>query len=125
MAFANPFDLDAQRAVEASSGAQAQVLVAPVSALRAAVERLYTTRPTQALGPGGDLPQENTRRLLTPLSEIPSTDTAPLHRLAARATAEQRHEALLLALIEKGVLTRAEYMTALERLLSGPRESAE
>jgi hypothetical protein len=49
--------------------------------------------------------------------ELKAPVTAPLIRMEAQATAEQRVEALLLALIEQGVLTRAEYLDALRRLL--------
>ena len=41
-----------------------------------------------------------------------------MHRLEAEATIEQRHEALLLALVEKGLITHAEYSESLRRLLS-------
>lgn len=126
VAFANPLSSVARDAAEAASGMTVQPLVATVSGLRSAIEKAYPGRTTRVLAAAkSEMPSENTRRLLTPLSEIPSTDTAPLHRLQARATAEQRHEALLLALIEKGVLTQADYMTALERLLSDRRESSD
>ena len=68
-------------------------------------------------------PHQSTRRVATggrrrtepPSEEIPRT--MPVHRLEQEATIEQRHEALLLTLIEKGVITRAEYGDALKRLL--------
>jgi hypothetical protein len=42
--------------------------------------------------------------------------TAPMHRLEHEAPMEQRHEALLLTLIDAGVLTRSDYIAALRRL---------
>jgi hypothetical protein len=63
---------------------------------------------TQRLGSG---------RLSERTDELRAPATAPLVRMEARATTEQRMEALLLALIERGVLTRADYLDALRRLL--------
>jgi len=123
VAFANPLSQAARSEVEAATGLTVQALVATVSGVRAALARVYPERTPNA--PGSEIPTENTRRLLAPLSELPSTDTAPIHRLERRATIEQRHEALLLALIEKGVLTRSDYTEALERLLSEHRDPVE
>jgi hypothetical protein len=39
-----------------------------------------------------------------------------MHRLEHEAPMEQRHEALLLTLIDAGVLTRSDYIAALRRL---------
>lgn len=127
VAFANPLDEGARRAVEEASGLTVQPLVGTVSALRARIEEAYPGRTTRVIAglrgsasssSRSEMPAENTRRLVVPASELPSADTAPLHRLEQRATIEQRHEALLLALIEKGLLTRSDYVESLSRLLS-------
>ncbi len=58
------------------------------------------------------LPPESTRRL-----PEGGPITFPLHRLESEATLEQRFEALLLALVERGAIARTDYADALRRLL--------
>jgi hypothetical protein len=132
VAFANPLDEDAVRAVRDQTGRNVQPLVATVSGVRAAIEREYSRRTTQVVRApmarsGSEIAPEITRRVegsqrRTPSSRAPADDgvpegTSPLHRLEPEATPEQRHEALVLALIETGVITRADYVQALKRLL--------
>jgi hypothetical protein len=117
--FANPLDGDAVRAVENASGLPVQLLVGTLTGLRQAIERAYTGRTTRVVR---DMAPEITRKVQALSATELVKDTAPLHRLEEEATIEQRHEALLLALIERGVLTRADYVEALKRLLSGRRE---
>ena len=120
VALANPLDEDAIGLLEEVTGTRVHPLVATLSALRHTIERAYAGRTTRVVrAPRSEMPQEITRKVAGP---IPSKDTAPLHRLEQGATIEQRHEALLLALIERGVLTRADYIEALKRLLSGRGE---
>jgi hypothetical protein len=135
-AFADPLDDRALAEIARATGKGVRVLVATVSALRRAIDREYAVdaseEPEHELDgaadedadEGDDLAPESTRRVATggrrrgtepPTEEVPRT--LPVHRLEQEATMEQRHEALLLALIEKGVLTRAEYGDALKRLL--------
>jgi len=115
VAFANPLDKDAREEIEEAVGAPIQPLVGTLSGLRKAIEQAYRSRTTRVVKNNSDIAPEITRRM-----QVPSKDkTAPLHRLEREATIEQRHEALLLALVERGVLTRADYMEALKRLLSG------
>lgn len=88
-----------------------------VLALRKRVE--MTAESTQRLG---DLSRSEGSRPREPRSEeLGAPVTAPVIRMEAQATVEQRVEALLLALIERGALTRAEYLDALRRLLSRER----
>jgi hypothetical protein len=126
VAFANPLDERAVSEVAEATGLRVQPLVAPLSGVRRALDREYGGAPvseavlakrqresmvsesTQRLGSG---------RLSERTDELRAPATAPLVRMEARATTEQRMEALLLALIERGVLTRADYLDALRRLL--------
>lgn len=118
VAMANPLDQDARRLVEDEIGMQVQPLVGTLSGLREAIAIAFSVGNTRVVrGRRTDIPAENTRRMLAP-----STDTSPLHRLEEDATMEQRHEALLLALVERGLVTRADYKDALKRLLSGRRD---
>lgn len=130
VAFANPLDEEAVRAVREQSGLGVQPLVATVSGVRTAIERAYARRTTQVMRDAVSRPElapEITRRVegpprrqsARPPSEGPIAPegTAPLHLLEQEATPEQRHEALVLALIEAGLITRADYANALRRLL--------
>ena len=117
--FANPLDDDAASAVERSAGVPIQRLVATLTGLRQAIEKAYAGRTTRVVHRDRDMPPEITRRVEVPDGAL---GTSPLHRLEQEATIEQRHEALLLALVERGVLTRADYVEALKRLLSNRRE---
>ncbi len=120
VAFADPMDERALREVAELTGCAVRALVAPVSAIRRAIDREYaSSSPTRVLhATRRELPAEPTRRLAAqPLGRDPDPGTHPVHRMEEEATPEQRHEALLLALIERGFLTRADYTDALKRLL--------
>lgn len=122
VAFVNPLDGDAVRAVQNASGMPIQPLVGTLTGVRQAIETVYAGRTTRVVRStaGSEIPHEITRKVAAP--DGAAKDTAPIHRLEQEATIEQRHEALLLALIERGVLTRADYVDALKRLLAGRRE---
>ena len=116
--FADPFDPGAVEAARAATGLGIQPLVATVSGLLSALDRAYGTAPeedTRVLKTR-EIAAESTQRVPGSHAAIDPT-TSPLHRLQDEATIEQRIEAILLALIDKGVLTRAEYFEALRRLL--------
>lgn len=122
VAFVNPLDAHAVRAVQNASGMPVQPLVGTLSGVRQAIEMVYTGRTRRVLRPpSSDIPHEITRKVEAPPGVEPAKDTAPVYRLEQEATIEQRHEALLLALIERGIITRADYTEALKRLLSGRR----
>lgn len=131
-AFANPLDPAALADVAEATGRAVRALVGTVGGIRHAIDREYGgDRSTKVLAAppsdrAGEMSPESTRRVAptgvrrTSSIEPPSEEapgTLPVHRLEQEATIEQRHEALLLALIEKGALTRAEYGDALKRLL--------
>jgi hypothetical protein len=120
VAFVNPLDEEAIAAVEAATSSLVHALVGTLGGIRQAIEKAYANRTTRVVRqPGSEMPQEITRKVA---GALPSKDTSPVHRIEQEATIEQRHEALLLALIERGVLTRADYAEALKRLLSGRRD---
>jgi type IV pilus assembly protein PilB len=110
VAFANPLDDQAIAAVREITGLEVDAMVATVSGLRKAIDREYEKRRTKVI--------RDRRRPSRGGSEMPEEVTQQTEvQAAARATPEQRHEALLLALVEAGVITRADYVAALERLL--------
>jgi hypothetical protein len=129
VAFANPLDAEAVRAVRDATGLAVHPLVATVSGVRAAIEREYRKGSTKVIrAPSGR--RRETRELIgvpvpapPPEGEVEASptkarsSTVPMWRLEQDATMEQRHEALLLSLIEAGALTRADYVRALRRLL--------
>lgn len=139
VAFANPLDQEAVEAVRQATGLEVEPLVATVGGLQAAIEHEYGKRGTQIIKEAPKKPGTQARAVGTATGgertdEIPMdpgtqthivrprtgpgrTSTVPLHRLEQDATAEQRHEALLLALIDAGAITRADYVRALRRLL--------
>lgn len=109
VAMVDPLDEAALTALGQVSQLAIEPLVATLSELQEALGRAYRHSPS-------------TQRLVRPeWEEFPSTSsgphTVPSHRLESEATAEQRHQALLLALIDAGVVTREGYMTTLQRLL--------
>ncbi|HJL12542.1 MAG TPA: hypothetical protein RMH85_28940 [Polyangiaceae bacterium LLY-WYZ-15_(1-7)] len=135
VAFADPFDEEAREALRRATGLGVEPLVATVSAVLDALDRAYAEETeedgeglrepaatpahlergdTRVIPRARELAPEATRRVERRASR---TTTAPVHRLEDEATPEQRHEALLLALIEAGALSRADYLEALRRLL--------
>ncbi|MFW5920824.1 MAG: hypothetical protein ACOCUS_03200, partial [Polyangiales bacterium] len=73
-----------------------------------------------------EVPSETTQRVEAggARDEPAGPTTSPLHRIEHEATMEQRFEALVLALIDAGVITRADYVEALRRLM-GRRDGDE
>jgi len=110
--FADPLDAAAVVAAREATGLGIQPLVATVSGVLAAIDRVYgcPSGDTRVL-PRAELAPDITRRVAS------RDQTQPVHRLEDEASLGQRHEALLLSLIDAGVLTRAQYLQALRRLL--------
>lgn len=135
VAFADPLDDDAVRVVREHTGLGVTQLVATVSGVRAAIDREYRPPNTRVSprAPRSDLASESTRRVEvrvpaphetspgarpdTLLPDEPAGGTSPVHRIEQEATIEQRHEALVLALVEAGVITRSDYTSVLRRML--------
>jgi hypothetical protein len=135
IAFADPLDRAGASAIAEATGRAVRALVGTLSSVRRALDREYgkpgdvSSTPTQVLGTRRRSEPPRTEEIEM---ERPSTDvlpiapentqqlrtgTQPAHRLEQEASAAQRHEALLLALIDRGVLTRSDYVAALKRLL--------
>jgi hypothetical protein len=127
VALANPLDEAAVAAVREATGLEVEPMVATVSGVTAAIDREYGSSNTEIIrAPSrspSDLPREDTRKMRDDDRRTGKTNpgtnpmgTSPMHRLEHEAPIEQRHEALLLALVEAGVLTRSDYVAALRRL---------
>ncbi|MFO0682601.1 MAG: hypothetical protein U0234_11145 [Sandaracinus sp.] len=136
VAFADPLDRAGASAIAEATGRAVRALVGTLSSVRRALDREYG-KPGEVSGPPTQVLPGTRRRSEPPRTEeieresIPSaaplapestqqlraTGTQPAHRIEQEASAAQRHEALLLALIERGVLTRADYAAALQRVL--------
>ena len=106
VAFADPLDKAAVSAIATKTGKNIEALVAPVDEMLEALARLYGPAPAA-------LPNEATQRLDGHHSPV----TQPMHRLEDEATIEQRHRALVLALVDAGVVTHEAYLAALRRLV--------
>jgi hypothetical protein len=136
IAFADPLDRGGASAIAEATGRAVRALVGTLSSVRRALDREYgkagevSGPPTQVLPgvrrrsePPGTEEMEREAPSIDPPPLAPENTqqlrggTQPVHLLEQEATAAQRHEALLLALIDRGVLTRADYASALKRLL--------
>lgn len=114
VAFVNPLDESALEVLGQVSQLAIEPLVATFSELQETLARAYRHEPStqrlrRDLVSGGEWTGAGT-------TTAPG-HTVPLHRLESEATMEQRHEALLLALIDAGALTREDYFRALKRLM--------
>ncbi len=126
VALANPLDEAAVAAVREATALEVEPMVATVSGVSAAIDREYASSNTaiiRAPRAPSDLPREDTRKMREDDRRAGKTNpgtnpmgTSPMHRLEHDAPIEQRHEALLLALVDAGVLTRSDYLAALRRL---------
>jgi hypothetical protein len=131
IAFADPLDRLGASAIADATGRAVRAMVATLSSVRRTLDREYgkpggdvTGPPTQVLpgtrrrsDPPEPIPEQPSEPLAPEHTQRLRASTQPHHRLEEEATLEQRHEALLLALIDRGVLTRADYVAALQRLL--------
>lgn len=137
VAFADPLDRAGASAIAEATGRAVRALVGTLSSVRRALDREYG-KPGDVSGPPTQVLPGTRRRSEPPRTEeieresIPSAaplppestqqlraagTTQPAHRIEQEASMAQRHEALLLALIDRGILTRADYAAALARLL--------
>lgn len=118
VAFADPLDRTALRAIKEVTGRGIEPLVAPLGELRESLTRHYGPPPVPA--PPSPISAETTQRVEGIAFEASATQ--PLHRIEDEATMAQRHRALLLALVDAGVLTHEGYLAALRRVLGHSRD---
>lgn len=136
IAFADPLDRGGASAIAEATGRGVRALVGTLSSVRRALDREYG-KAGEVSGPPTQVLTGSRRRSEPPRTEeidreLPSHDPTPIapentqqlraatqphHHLEQEASAAQRHEALLLALIDRGLLTRADYAAALQRVL--------
>lgn len=137
IAFADPLDHAGASAIAEATGRGVRALVGTLSSVRRALDREYG-KPGEVSGPPTQVLPGTRRRSEPPRTEemeresasaeglplapentqqLRGRGTEPVHRIESEASIEQRHEALLLALIDRGVLTRADYVGALQRIL--------
>lgn len=126
VAFADPFDPEALEAVRRATGLEIDPMVSTLSSIQSAIERAYrgdtkvvhreaTLRQAAAATATRELPTESTQRVDRAM--VDAIATMPVHRVEDEATVEQRVEALVLTLIDAGVIARTDYLDALRRLL--------
>lgn len=137
IAFADPLDHAGASRIAEATGRAVRALVGTLSSVRRALDREYG-KPGEVSGPPTQVLPGSRRRSEPPRTEEVERDapasepsqlapestqqlrargTQPVHLLEQEATPEQRHEALVLALIDRCVLTRADYVAALQRIL--------
>lgn len=136
VAFVNPLDPEPYRVVESITGMTIDPLVATVSGVHAVLDREWKGRTTEITElvrarPEVPIPEESTRQISADEKRLragsqqrsapPSDPSAPTAKAAVPTSAE-RHEALLLTLIEKGILSRADYHATLGRLMDAKKE---
>ncbi|MFT5354552.1 MAG: hypothetical protein ACI9KE_001758 [Polyangiales bacterium] len=118
VAFADPLDRAALRAIKDVTGRDIEPLVAPLGELRESLMRHYGPAPVpESPSP---IAAETTQRVEGILFNASATQ--PVHRIEDEATMAQRHRALLLALVDAGVLTHEGYLAALHRVLGHTRD---
>jgi hypothetical protein len=114
VAMADPLDTQALEWLEHEVECPALALGATVSGVHGAIEKYLGPRPS-ALPP---LTSEPTRRVAgRDATSEAKMGTVPAHRVGSEASPAQRIEALVLALVAKGVLERSDYEDALKRIL--------
>lgn len=121
VAVRDPYNVEPLREIRLVTGLEPDIAVATLSHIRGAIEwGPPRSRVSRRSSPGAELSVEDTRRVsidAPPESELGPSRTSPSHRIEDDATVEQRLEALVLALIESGAISRAQYVDALRRLL--------
>ncbi len=114
LAMADPLDTEALGWFEQTTSCPAMALGATVTGVQEAIAKYLGPRPN-TLPP---LLSEPTRRVAgRKAPQGGKIGTVPSHRIGSEASVEQRVEAMVLALVAKGVLTRAEYEETLLRIL--------
>lgn len=98
-----PSSNGATKAVRRAPADSTELPVEPMEPSDGQIEQPIAPEPTKPLAAEGPI-------------------TMPLHRLEAEATPEQRIEALVAALIERGAISRGDYVEALKRIVKVGRK---
>jgi hypothetical protein len=95
-------------------------MVATLSSIGRAIQRYYhrsTTKVVARPARQGPTTSESTKKVAARTAEAMTPGTVPMHSIEDEASVEVRLRAMLLALEERGSLTRVEYLEALRRVL--------
>ena len=134
VAIADPLDADGLAEIELATGLQIAPMVATLSSIGRAIQRYYhrsstkvVPRPARSSAPpaGGTHESEtdrhfaeSTKKMDARAAEAAMTPgTVPMYSIEEEASVDIRLRAMLLALEDKGILTHAEFVDALRRLL--------
>lgn len=133
VAIADPLDLGGLAELERATGLQIAPMVATLSSIGRAIQRYYHRASTKVVPrpartsapPAGALGDsetdkhfnESTKKVESRAADAMTPGTVPMYSIEEEASVEVRLRALVLALEERGVLTHADYVEALRRLL--------
>ena len=134
VAIADPLDTDGLAEIEQATGLQIAPMVATLSSIGRAIQRYYhrsstkvVPRPARSSAPPATgVPEsetdrhfaESTKKVDARTAEAAMTPgTVPMYSIEEEASVDIRLRAILLALEDKGLLTHAEFVEALRRLL--------
>lgn len=136
VAIADPLDLDGLAELERATGLSIAPMVATMSSIDRAIQRYYhrtstkvvprpartgATPPT-AQGVVGESETdrhfaEATKKVASGTAEAMTPGTVPMYSIEEEASVEVRLRALLMVLEDRGLVTHAEYVEALRRVL--------
>lgn len=136
VALADPLDLEGLAELERATGMSIAPMVATLSSIGRAIQRYYhrastkvVPRPSRTSSPGtpsgdglGDSETdrhfaESTKKVEGATAEAMTPGTVPMYSIEEEASVEVRVRALLLALEDRGLLSHADYVEALRRVL--------
>jgi hypothetical protein len=137
IAIADPLDAEGLREVHRATGMQVAPMVATLSSIDRAIQRYYhrtstkvVPRPSRTSGSHAAAPPaigevetdkhfaESTKKVSgAAVAEAMTPGTVPMYSIEEEASVEVRLRALLMALEDRGLLTHADYVEALRRVL--------
>lgn len=133
VAIADPLDTKGLEEIERATGLQIAPMVATLSSIGRAIQRYYhrsstkvVPRPARTSAPAssslGEVETdkhfaESTKKVDARVGETMTPGTVPMYSIEEEASVEVRLRALLSALEDKGLLTHAEFVEALRRIL--------
>lgn len=133
VAIADPLDLDGLAEIERATNLSIAPMVATLSSVGRAIQRYYhrastkvVPRPSRSSPPPSPLAGESetdrsfvesTKKMEARTAEAMTPGTVPMYSIEEEASVDSRLRALLLVLEERGLLSHAEYVEALRRVL--------